>query len=82
MSDSARFTKPAPGQPPGLELGGWRHGRFELVLHGSRLCLEGWCEEPGQEPWQCSAWLEPFDAPKEVAHRLLERPSCCLTQRA
>jgi len=80
MSDSARFTRPAPSQAPGLELAGWRHGRFELVLHGSRLCLEGWCEEPGQEPWQCSAWLQPFDAPKEVAHRLLERPSCCLTR--
>jgi hypothetical protein len=62
-----------------LELQGHRHGRFQLVLHGSRLCLEGWCEEPGQAPWQCSAWLQPFDAPGEVAHRLLQRPSCCLS---
>jgi hypothetical protein len=68
--------------PAGLDLGGRRHGHFELVLHGSRLCLEGWCEEPGQEPWQCSAWLQPFDAPQEVAHQLLQRPSCCLTARA
>lgn len=82
MTDSVRFASRAPGQPPSLELGGWRHGRFELVLHGSRLCLEGWCEEPGREPWQCSAWLRPFDAPREVAHRLLERPSCCLPSRA
>lgn len=58
---SARFTKPATGLPPGPELGGRRRGRFELVLHGSRLCL--------------AATLR---AAKEVAHRLLERPSCCL----
>lgn len=63
---------------PLLEVPGRRHGRFALVLHGSRLCLEGLCEEPGQEPWKCSAWLEPFDAPVEVAHHLLQRPSCCL----
>ncbi len=61
-----------------LELRGHRHGHFQLVLHSSRLCLEGWCEEPGLEPWQCSAWLQPFDAPREVAHQLLQRPSCCL----
>lgn len=67
-----------PMDDPLLEVPGRRHGRFELVLHGSRLCLEGHCEEAGQEPWQCSAWLEPFDAPMEVAHQLLQRPSCCL----
>ena len=78
MAQSFRGGGPSPGQPTALELSGHRHGRFELVLHGSRMCLEGICEEPGQEPWRCSAWLEPFDAPSEVAHRLLQRPSCCL----
>jgi hypothetical protein len=63
---------------PLLEVPGRRHGKFALVLHGSRLCLEGHIEEPGQDPCQCSAWLEPFDAPMEVAHHLLQRPSCCL----
>ena len=68
----------APSRASTLEFSGYRHGRFQLVFHGSRLCLEGWCEEPGQEPWPCSAWLQPFDAPQEVAHQLLQRPSCCL----
>jgi hypothetical protein len=78
MIDSVRSLPPAATRSSSLELDGHRHGRFQLVLHGSRLCLEGWCEEPGQEPWRCSAWLRPFDAPREVAHRLLDRPSCCL----
>ncbi|MEB3333414.1 MAG: hypothetical protein VKP70_00350 [Cyanobacteriota bacterium] len=78
MGDPAPTLIRAPGATNGLELRGHRHGRFQLVLHGSRLFLEGWCQEPGREPWPCSACLQPFDTPSEVAHQLLDRPSCSL----
>ena len=53
-----------------------QHWTFQLVLLGSRLCLEGRCEGP--EPLQCSTWLQPQDAPFDVAHELIAHPSCCV----
>ena len=53
---------------------------FQLVLLGSRLRLEG-CRAasgPGDEPLHCSTWLQPQDAPYDVAHVLMEHPSCCV----
>ena len=53
---------------------------FRLVLLGSRLQLEGCRQAEGlqQEPMHCSAWLDPQDAPRDVAHHLMARPSCAL----
>jgi hypothetical protein len=48
---------------------------FQLVLLGSRLQLEGWCDD---ECCHCSAWMEPTDAPHDVAEQLMRQPSCCL----
>jgi hypothetical protein len=57
-----------------------RDWTFQLVLLGSRLRLEGWCDGP--DGWgiadACSAWMQPTDAPQEVAEQLMRRPSCCL----
>jgi hypothetical protein len=53
---------------------------FQLVLLGSRLRLEG-CRAasgPGDEPLHCSTWLQPQDAPYDVAHELMAHPSCCV----
>ncbi len=78
MPDSVPCASSGPSQPAALDLeGGGRS--LELVRHDSRLCLEGWWEEPGRDPWQCSTWLGPMEAPEEVPHRLLHRPSCCLS---
>jgi hypothetical protein len=52
-----------------------REWTFQLVLLGSRMRLEGWCDGP---EGCCSAWMQPHDAPHEVAERLIGRPSCCL----
>lgn len=52
-----------------------RDWTFQLVLLGSRLQLEGWCEG---DPGRCSAWVEPLQAPREVADQLMRQPSCCL----
>ena len=46
---------------------------FQLVLLGSRLQLEGWCDDV-----RCTAWVQPQEAPRDVAHALMEHPSCCL----
>ncbi|WP_398328507.1 hypothetical protein [Vulcanococcus sp.] len=56
------------------------HWTFQLVLLGSRLRLEGCCDsaEPDGEPLHCSTWLEPLDAPRDVANALIEHPSCCV----
>lgn len=55
------------------------HGRrdwtFQLVLLGSRLLLEGWSDE---EFSKSSAWVHPWQAPREVADALMRQPSCCL----
>jgi hypothetical protein len=45
------------------------------VLLGSRLQLEGWCDD---ECCHCSAWMEPTDASHDVAEQLMRQPSCCL----
>lgn len=52
-----------------------RDWTFQLVLLGSRLRLEGWCD--GLEGC-CSAWMQPTDAPHEVAEQLMRQPCCCL----
>jgi hypothetical protein len=57
------------------------HGRrdwtFQLVLLGSRLRLEGWCDGPDELDC-CSTWMQPTQAPHEVAEQLMRRPRCCL----
>jgi len=54
-----------------------RDWTFQLVLLGSRLQLEGWCEgETG--PLRCSAWLGPLEDPHAVADTLIRQPRCCL----
>lgn len=61
-----------------------RNWTFQLVLLGSRLQLEGWCEggiEGGAasaEPLRCSAWLGPLEDPRDVADTLIRQPRCCL----
>lgn len=58
-----------------------RDWTFQLVLLGSRLRLEGWCDGP--DGWGadgcCNAWLQPTDSPQEVAEQLMRRPSCSLS---
>lgn len=57
-----------------------RDWTFQLVLLGSRLQLEGWCDGPdgwGEEGC-CTAWVKPTDSPQEVAEQLMRQPSCCL----
>ncbi|MEY4298347.1 MAG: hypothetical protein RLZZ423_1526 [Cyanobacteriota bacterium] len=54
----------------GLTLWGWQ---FDLVLHGSRVQLEG--HHDGET---ISCWLSPNDSINEAAHHLLSTPSCCL----
>ena len=46
---------------------------FPLVLLGSRLQLEGWCDHV-----RCAASVHPRETPRHVAHTLMEHPSCCL----
>jgi hypothetical protein len=57
-----------------------RHWTFQLVLLGSRLRLEGWCDGP--DGWGadgcCNTWLLPTDSPREAAEGLMRQPSCCL----
>ena len=48
---------------------------FQLVLLGGRLRLEGWSD--GLEGC-CSTWMQPTEAPHEVAEHLMRHPSCCL----
>ena len=57
-----------------------RHWTFQLVLLGGRTQLEGWCEPEGAPDPQlrCSAWLDPLEDPRSVAHALMEHPSCAL----
>lgn len=57
-----------------------RDWTFQLVLLGSRLRLEGWCTGPEgfDAKAGCSTWMQPTDAPHEVAEQLMRRPSCCL----
>lgn len=57
-----------------------RRWTFQLVLLGARLQLEGWSEPFGcpEEPLRCSAWMEPLQDPRDVAHALIERPRCAL----
>jgi hypothetical protein len=59
-----------------------QHWTFQLVLHGGRTQLEGWCESPGEQETslRCSAWLDPQQDPRSVAHDLMEHPSCALPQ--
>jgi hypothetical protein len=52
-----------------------RDWTFQLVLLGSRLQLEGWCDD---EYSHCSAWVEPTQTPHDVADLLMRQPSCCL----
>ncbi|MFM7311749.1 MAG: hypothetical protein ACKO0M_01045 [Cyanobium sp.] len=54
----------------GLSLWGWQ---FDLVLHGSRVQLEG--HHNGDT---ISCWLTPTESIHEAAHQLLQAPSCCL----
>ena len=63
-----------------FEIHARQHWSFQLVLLGSRLCLEGRRDAaaPGDEPLQCSTWLQPQDAPYDVAHQLMAHPSCCV----
>ena len=53
-----------------LNLWGWQ---FDLVLHGSRVQLQG---HHGGETISC--WLTPTESINEAAHHLLSAPSCCL----
>jgi len=59
-----------------FEIHARQHWSFQLVLMGGRLQLEG-CRD-GEEPLRCSTWLEPLDAPYDVAHELMAHPSCAL----
>ncbi|MCP9890006.1 hypothetical protein KBY57_02880 [Cyanobium sp. Aljojuca 7D2] len=52
-----------------------RDWTFQLVLLGSRLQLEGWCDG---DPNRCSAWVDPTQTPHDVADQLMRQPSCCL----
>jgi hypothetical protein len=52
-----------------------RDWTFQLVLLGSRLQLEGWCDG---DPSRCSAWVDPTQTPHDVADQLMRQPSCCL----
>ena len=55
------------------------HWSFRLVLLGSKLQLEGYRHAHGpSEALHCSTWLNPQDAPHDVAHALMEHPCCCL----
>ena len=63
-----------------FEIHARQHWTFQLVLMGGRLQLEG-CRVgsgPSEEPLRCSTWLEPLDAPYDVAHELMAHPSCCV----
>ena len=53
-----------------LTLWGWQ---FDLVLHGSRVQLQG--HHDGET---ISCWLVPTESINEAAHHLLSAPSCCL----
>lgn len=53
-----------------LDLWGWQ---FDLVLHGSRVQLEG--HHDGET---ISCWLTPTESINEAAHHLITVPSCCL----
>lgn len=59
-----------------------RDWTFQLVLLGSRLQVEGWCDggggASGVEPLRCSAWVEPLQDPRDVADTLIRQPRCCL----
>ena len=63
-----------------FEIQAAHHWSFQLVLLGSRLLLEGRCDglRAGEGALHCSAWLQPQDAPRDVAHALISQPSCCL----
>ncbi|MFM7674029.1 MAG: hypothetical protein ACKO5F_00190 [Synechococcus sp.] len=39
-----------------------RDWTFQLVLLGSRLRLEGWCDGP---EGRCTTWMQPSEAPHE-----------------
>ena len=55
------------------------HWSFRLVLLGSKLQLEGYRHAHGpSEALHCSTWLNPQDAPHDVAHALMEHPCCCV----
>ncbi|MFM2079425.1 MAG: hypothetical protein RLZZ219_107 [Cyanobacteriota bacterium] len=53
---------------------------FRFVLHGGRTQLEGWCDQLGERdaPLHCSAWLDPLQDPRTVAHALIDHPSCAV----
>jgi hypothetical protein len=63
-----------------FEIHGRQHWTFQLVLLGARLQLEGWCEAAptAAEGLHCSAWMDPLQDPHDVAHALIEHPSCAL----
>jgi hypothetical protein len=63
-----------------FEIHARQHWSFQLVLLGSRLCLGGCrdAERPGDEPLHCSTWLQPQNAPYDVAYELMAHPSCCV----
>jgi hypothetical protein len=63
-----------------FEIHASRHWTFQLVLLGSRLQLEGWCDPPDADGTvlRCTAWVDPLQAPSDVAHSLMRQPSCCL----
>jgi hypothetical protein len=52
---------------------GIRDWRFELVLHGSRVQLQG---HHGTET--VSRWLAPTDGLQESVQQLISSPTCCL----
>lgn len=57
-----------------------RDWTFQLVLLGSRLRLEGWCDGPDglDDKTLCSSWMQPTDPPHDVAEQVMRQPSCCL----
>lgn len=50
-----------------------RDWQFDLVLHGSRVQLEG--HHAGET---ISRWLSPTDSIEEAAQLLIRTPTCCL----
>ena len=52
---------------------GIRDWQFDLVLHGSRVQLEG--HHAGET---VSRWISPTDSIQEAAELLISIPTCCL----
>ena len=71
----AEMDKDAYPMARTFEIHAKRTWTFQVVLEGSRLRLEGWCD--GVEG-SCSAWMQPTDVPQAIADGLIQRPSCCL----